>query len=102
VRAVVWSAAALDDTDSIVAYIAADNLAAARRVVDKIEATAERLGRMAIGRKGRVTGTYEKPVVGLPYIVAYALEKLPSGEERVVILRVVHMARHWPKGEWPK
>jgi plasmid stabilization system protein ParE len=87
--------------DSIVAYIAADNRAAALKVVDKIEATGERLGQMAIGRRGRVAGTYEKPVVGLPYIVAYTLETPPNGKERIVILRVIHMARNWPKGEWP-
>ena len=35
-------------------------------------------------------------------IIAYALQTLPSGEEHVVILRVIHSARNWPKGEWPK
>jgi toxin ParE1/3/4 len=57
---------------------------------------------MAIGRPGRVTGTYEKSIVGLPYIIAYALTSTSTGEEQVAILRVIHAARDWPKGEWPR
>jgi len=99
---VFWSELTLDDTDALVAYIAADNPVAAAEVLDQIETAAENLGHAPIGRRGRVAGTYERPVVGLPYIIAYALEPLPTGGERVVILRVIHGARNWPKGEWPK
>ena len=101
-RDVVWAQYALDDVDDIIAYIAADNPAAARKVLDRIDRTANHLGRRPIGRIGRVSGTYEKSVVGLPYVIAYALKPLQSGEEQVVILRVIHSARNWPKGEWPK
>jgi toxin ParE1/3/4 len=101
VRDVVWSQDALDDMDSTAAYIAADNPAAALKVLGRIEQAAEKLGQMAIGRRGRVTGTYERPLSGLPYIIAYALQTLPSGRERVVILRVIHTARNWPKESWP-
>jgi toxin ParE1/3/4 len=101
VRDVVWSQDALDDMDSTAAYIAADNPTAALKVLGRIEQAAEKLGRMAIGRRGRVTGTYERPLSGLPYIIAYALQTLPSGRERVVILRVIHTARNWPKESWP-
>lgn len=101
-RDVVWSEDALDDLDELVTYIATDNPAAADKVLDRIELTAGRLGRLAIGRSGRVQGTYEKSVVGLPYIIAYAIRSLPRGMEQVVILRVIHTARNWPKGEWPK
>jgi toxin ParE1/3/4 len=102
VRDVVWSKDALDDATELVTYIATDNPAAADKVLDRIELTAQRLGRLAIGRSGRVQGTYEKPVVGLPYIIAYAIRQLPSGAEQIVILRVIHTAQNWPKGEWPK
>jgi toxin ParE1/3/4 len=102
VRDVVWSETALDDMDAAAAYIANDNQVAARNVLDQIEATAERLGRRAIGRPGRVSGTYEKSVIGLPYIIAYALTSSSTDQEQVVILRVIHSARDWPKGEWPK
>ena len=100
-RDVVWSQDALDDMDSMAAYIAADNPAAALKVLGRIEQAAEKLGQMATGRRGRVTGTYERPLSGLPYIIAYALQTLPSGRERVVILRVIHTARNWPKESWP-
>lgn len=101
-REVVWSESALDDADELVTYIATDNPAAAAKVLDRIELTAQRLGRSAIGRSGRVDGTYEKSVVGLPYIIAYAIRSLPGGTEQIVVLRVIHTARNWPKGEWPK
>jgi plasmid stabilization system protein ParE len=101
VRDVLWSEAALDDTDVLIAYIAADNATAARKVLDRIESAAEGLGRLPSGRKGRVQDTYEKSVVGLPYIIAYAIKLLPSGAEQIVILRVIHIARDWPKGRWP-
>ena len=101
-REVLWSERALDDMDALAAYIASDNPVAASRVLDRIDATAVRLGHAPIGRRGRVDGTYEKPVGGLPYIIAYALEATPTGDERIVILRVIHGARNWRQGEWPK
>lgn len=100
-RDVFWSESALDDTDVLFAYIAADNPTAARKVLDRIESTALGLGRLPSGHKGRVQGMYEKSVVGLPYVIAYAIKQLPSGVEQIVILRVIHTARDWPKGRWP-
>lgn len=101
-RDVVWSNSALDDTDSLAAYIAADNRAATLKVLDRIDRTVENLRHAPTGRAGRVAGTYEKPVRGLPYIVAYALQRRPRGGERLVVLGVIHGARDWPAGEWPK
>jgi toxin ParE1/3/4 len=101
VRDVVWSEAALDDADDLFAYIAADNPAAARKVLHRIESTAQGLGRLPSGHRGRVQSTYEKSVVGLPYVIAYAINPLSGGTEQIVILRVIHTARNWPKGQWP-
>ena len=64
-RPVRWSNDALADLAELVAYIAADNPSAARRVADAVDKTALALGDMPIGRPGRVTGTYEKSVIGL-------------------------------------
>ena len=100
--AVFWAEDALDDLNSAIAYIAADNPPAALKVLDRIEATGEALGQVATGRRGRVAGTYEKSVRGLPYIIAYAIQPLPNGRERIVILRVIHGARNWAAGEWPE
>jgi plasmid stabilization system protein ParE len=102
VREVVWSEAALDDADELFAYVAADNRLTANRVLDRIDSTAQFLGRVATGRRGRVEGTYEKSVTGLPYVIAYAIHSLPDGREQIVIVRVIHTARNWPKGSWPK
>ena len=99
---VVWAKAALDDFDSIITYIAGDDPRAARRVADRIGNAAASLGRTPTGRPGRVAGTYEKSVVGLPYVIAYAFQAISGKRERIVILRVIHSARNWPKGKWPK
>jgi plasmid stabilization system protein ParE len=101
-RAVRWSDGALADLKAQVDYIAHDNPAAARRVAARIRSAAEALGDMAIGRRGRVPGTYEKVVTGLPYIIAYAIRAQPISGEVIDILRVIHGARNWPEGEWPE
>lgn len=101
-REVVWSIDALEDLDGILAHIAADNLSAALGVIDKIDNCGTRLGQMATGRQGRVSGIYEKVVSGLPYILAYAIDPLPDGTERIVILRIIHGARNWLEGTWPE
>ncbi len=101
-RAVFWSADAMEDLNSVITYIATENPRAALDVIDKIETAGNALGTMATGRKGRVSGTYEKVVAALPYIMAYALEARPDGSERIVILRVIHGARDWKEEDWPK
>jgi len=40
---------------------------------------------------GRVAGTRERVISGLPYIVPYQV-----CPDRIVILRVLHTARQWP------
>jgi toxin ParE1/3/4 len=102
VRDVVWADEALDDMDALTAYIATRNPAAASRVVDRIDETVDNLSHNPTGRRGRVDDTCEKPVRGLPYIIAYALQALPDGGERIVILHVIHGARDWPAGKWPE
>jgi len=101
VRRVDWSGDALDEFDGIVAFIARDNPLAANKVADNIEQTIHDLAAMPTDRKGRVTGTYEKVVSGLPYIVAYALGNEPRGHETITILRVIHGARDWREESWP-
>ena len=98
---VVWSSTALDDLDAIITYVAAENPRAALNIVDRIEQAGEMLGHMATGRAGRVRGTYEKPVSGLPHIITYAIERRADGNERIVILRIIHGARNWREDEWP-
>ncbi|TCH98826.1 type II toxin-antitoxin system RelE/ParE family toxin [Roseococcus sp. SYP-B2431] len=100
-RPVFWAATALEELDRSIGYIAERNPSAARRVLAGIREAAERLGAAATGRRGRVSGTYEKVVAGRPYIVAYTFRSMPSGGESVIILHVIHSARDWPEGGWP-
>jgi len=99
-RPVQWSRDALDDLKSQVAHIAADDPRAARRIAERILSTAAALGEHAIGRPGRVVGTYEKSVSRMPYVIAYAVRSSAEAEI-IAILRVIHTARDWPAGRWP-
>lgn len=99
-RKVVWSRDALNEIRHVIAYIAHDNPAAARKVAAAIRKSGEVLGERMAGRPGRVTGTFEKTVSGVPYIIAYALDP-QSTRDRVVILRVIHSARRWEPEMWP-
>lgn len=100
-RPVIWSRSALDDLKAQVAYIAAENPAAAQRVSGAIRAAASALSDIPTGRPGRVTDTYEKSVTRLPYIIAYAISSSPAGQV-IAIIRVIHTARDWPDEQWPK
>lgn len=98
-RHVQWSDDALEDLEQQVVHIAKDNQAAARRVAKRIRETGDALGEFATGHPGRVNGTYEKSVNGLPYIVAYTL----SDDDIVLtILHVIHTTRNWRSDDWPE
>jgi plasmid stabilization system protein ParE len=95
-RKVWWSETALDDFINQVTYIAQDNPQAARKVAARIQDAADGLGQQAIGRPGRVAGTYERVLSDVPYIIAYSLSSSASHEELVAILRIIHTSQEWP------
>ncbi|KPF72691.1 plasmid stabilization protein [Bosea sp. AAP35] len=97
-RRVEWSSSAIDDFDLAIAHIAQDNPAAARKVALGIGRSASALGTHSTGRPGRIPGSYEKSVTGLPYVIAYAV----PDDTRIVVLRVIHTSRDWPRGGWPQ
>ena len=99
-RLVFWSRSALDDLKQQMAWIARENPDAARRTAARIRDAGDDLADFATGHAGRVAGTYEKSVGGLPYVVAYGIDRR-GGEELVVVLCVIHTARDWREGEWP-
>ena len=99
-RPVIWTRAALGDLNAQIAYIAHENPAAARRVAERIRATGNGLQDFATGHPGRVAGTYEKSVAGLPYIIAYAIDRNDDAET-IAVLHVIHAARDWREGKWP-
>lgn len=100
-RPVVWAAEATRDTLNILRHIAEDDPDVAERIVDLIEAAGYRLGEVSTGRPGRVAGTFEKSLAPLPWILCYAVDDI-AGVQRILILRVIHTARNWSKGDWPR
>ncbi|WP_157218173.1 type II toxin-antitoxin system RelE/ParE family toxin [Flavisphingomonas formosensis] len=97
-RRVEWSNAARHDIRTQVEYIAAEDPQAARRIVAIVNHVGESLGTFATGHPGRVAGTYEKSVRGLPYVIAYALT---DDDAAGSILRVIHTSRDWGEDDWP-
>ena len=88
-----WTRLAESDLDDIADYIGQDSPAAAARVVlELIDQTEALLTRhVALGRPGRVLGTRELVVAGLPYVIPYRVR-----ENNIEILRVLHTSRRWP------
>lgn len=78
--------------EDIYERIAADNPAAAPRVIEQIRIAVERLREFpAIGRPGRVADTRELIISGTPYIVPYRVKG-----EVIQIITVLHGAQRWP------
>ena len=87
-----WLKRAERDLDEVEEYIAQDNPDAAIDTVLAIVAAVKQLEEFpGMGRPGRVAGTRELVIDGLPYIVPYRLR-----EKSIEILRVYHAARRWP------
>lgn len=87
-----WTSRALDNLDAAVEHIASDNPATAKKVAQKIWDSVQLLVEQpGMGRPGRVTGTREMVITGLPFIVPYVEQ-----EGVVVILRIMHTSMKWP------
>lgn len=91
---IFWTGPAVADLDDIYTFIARENAEAAQRVVVEIYRSVETNLREhpGIGRAGRVEGTREYILPGLPYLIPYRVKR-----SDVQILRVLHAARDWPK-----
>jgi toxin ParE1/3/4 len=91
---VKWTRKALVDLDKAVEFIAADKPTAATDVALKIWEAAKIIARQpGMGRPGRVPGTRELVIPGLPYILPY-MEK----DGAVFVLRVMHTSMNVLKG----
>lgn len=91
---IVWTIPAARALENIQDYIARDTRRAAWEVAQKVRYAVSQLAdHPKLGRGGRVRGTYELVIPGLPYIVPYRFK----GEE-IHILSVYHASRKWP--EW--
>ena len=89
---VVWSARAVRHLQHLRAHIARDRPEAAARVGSAILAAVDLLSdHPGLGRPGRVIGTRELIVPGLPYLVPYRLRG-----RRIEIIAVFHGRQRWP------
>lgn len=78
---------------SIWDHISKDSPKVASRVVGRIVESALRLEQFPLsGRVGRIKGTRELVVPGLPYIILYR-----AVDDAVLISSVIHTSRKWPK-----
>ena len=84
-----YAAQAREHIAAIYRYIRDRNPVAATQVVARIRQAAERLAEFPrMGHAGRVAGTHEWVVRGLPYIIVYQTGEADSAE--VLILGVFH------------
>ncbi|HMM64710.1 MAG TPA: type II toxin-antitoxin system RelE/ParE family toxin [Mesorhizobium sp.] len=89
-----WTATAKRDLKDIVAYIWLDNPEAAKRMRDRLRASAELLKTSPYaGRPGALLGTRE--LIAHPnYRIIYEIKG-----ETVSVLTLIHAAREWPPVE---
>ena len=90
---VIWTEPAARALENIQDYLARDNRRAAWEVVHRVRQAVNQLEEQPkMGRTGRVRGTLELVIQGLPYIVPYRIK----GND-VQILSVFHSSRKWPE-----
>jgi len=100
-RRVVWSPEAKTDLQQISAYLGNEAPGQSDRVIDRLDEAGEGLGRALTGRPGRMSGTYEKSLPDIHYILAYYVDRSTENGP-VLILRIIHSSRNWRLGHWPK
>lgn len=87
-----WTRRALRQLSDAHDYIAFENPAAARQVVERVaHATLHLLEHPKIGKPGRVSGTHEWIVAGTAYFIVYVL-----AGDTVQIIRLLHGKQSWP------
>ena len=90
-----WLKRALRDLDDEAEFIARDDPAAAKQIVQRIHNSVSSLvTNPALGHVGRVPGTRELVIPDTRYIVPY---RVRPRLERIEILRVFHSSRKLPK-----
>jgi len=85
----IFAEAAKNDLESIIDYIALDNPIAAEAVYRAIISAGALLNYFPqMGRPGRLPGTRQLTVPGLPYLIAYQINA-----DQLTVLAVFHGAR---------
>lgn len=89
---VIWTARARVELDEIADYVAPISASAALALVRRLRQAGTQLGEHPhMGRPGRVDGSRELVVNGMPYVLPYRVS-----DGRVEILAVIHTSRQWP------
>jgi addiction module RelE/StbE family toxin len=89
---VVWAPRAQQRLQEIVSFIAADQQAAAERVLERVLRAARTLGEHPnLGRRGRLRGTRELIVASTPYLLIYRVRG-----ELLEVLTILDGRRRWP------
>lgn len=91
-----WTELAAKDLEQIETYIATENNhAVAIEIVLRVINSSELVlsGHPKAGRPGRVRGTRELVIDGIPFILVY---RIVERSDQVQILRVLHDAQQWP------
>jgi toxin ParE1/3/4 len=92
---IVWAPRAQRRLQEIVNFIAADQPAAAQRVLDQLLEAARTLGEHPhLGRRGRFRGTRELTVAHTPYLLIYRVR-----DELLEVLTIFDGRRRWPPAE---
>lgn len=87
-----WLRTALRNLEDEAAYIAADDPAAARKMIRRVLQAVDQLAEQpSLGRPGRVPGTRELVVSATRYLVPYRVTR-----DAIEILRVFHTSRRLP------
>src|SRR5579859_4091749 len=95
---VIWSATAVRHLREAIEFIQSESTRGSATVRRRVVKTALRLGQMPYsGRTGRIDGTREAVVPGVPFIVVYEVSA-----NAVEIVGIWHTARLWPEsfGPW--
>jgi plasmid stabilization system protein ParE len=92
----VFDERALVDLEGIYNWIAKDNAAAAKAVVERVFESTEHLADFPhMGHAGRDEGTFEWVVPRLPYIAIYEIH---ADRDEVIMVAVIHGAQDRESG----
>ena len=100
-RRIVWADTARAEFQGLLDYVNERNPQGVATIIRNVGQAVELLADRPHGRQGRVTGTYEKSVSGIPYVIAYELDDTAPAASVLVILRIIHTARNWQPESWP-
>ncbi len=88
-----FSLRSIANIEAIRSHIAADNPAAANKVIESVASAADKLMDFSmLGHAGRRSGTRELVLSKYPYTIVYRLT-----QKKVIIAAVIHQSRRNPK-----